>query len=293
MELGKIALNIADALIGNPVLKGLKVLCESKILSESDINTNSSNDQIKLKLKELYDEILNENADRLIIFIDELDRCKPDFSIKVLERIKHYINIDERVQVVFSINKNQLEHSVNKCYGSNFDSCNYLNRFFDLIFDLPEVDTSLYIFRNTGRNPDMDMLNLSGAAICSVVDYFHIPLRDINKYLSALDSVYERTRFSKNKDNDTYSFIFFTRLLPLILAIKFVDKNKYNMLISGEGSNLIENFWDNYQPNSTFEISTDLELYDLLFCSNNDSLNITNHDLKIEFLNYLNNPFGI
>ena len=51
----------------------------------------------------------------LIIFIDELDRCRPDFAIKMLENIKHIFDI-ERLQFVLVTNTNQIKASINHCY---------------------------------------------------------------------------------------------------------------------------------------------------------------------------------
>lgn len=47
------------------------------------------------KLKEFYDALveLAPEDGKLIVFVDELDRCKPTYAIKVLERIKHYFSV--------------------------------------------------------------------------------------------------------------------------------------------------------------------------------------------------------
>lgn len=43
----------------------------------------------------------------MVVFIDELDRCKPDYAIRLLERIKHYFG-DERITFVLSLNMDEL-----------------------------------------------------------------------------------------------------------------------------------------------------------------------------------------
>ena len=63
--------------------------------------------------------------------IDKSDRCKPTFAVHLLEQIKHYI-FDDRITFVFSINLEQLQHTIKQYYGADFDSCRYLDRFFDL-----------------------------------------------------------------------------------------------------------------------------------------------------------------
>lgn len=86
----------------------------------------------------LIKDIQEEKAEKLVIFIDELDRCKPSFAIEMLERIKHYFD-DERIIFVVSLNKEQLIHTISNYYGSEFDATRYLNRFFDISVNLPEI----------------------------------------------------------------------------------------------------------------------------------------------------------
>ena len=49
-----------------------------------------------------------KKGNRLIIMVDELDRCKPSYAVKLLERIKHYFTND-RITFVFSVNTYELE----------------------------------------------------------------------------------------------------------------------------------------------------------------------------------------
>ncbi|MDE6714380.1 MAG: KAP family NTPase, partial [Lachnospiraceae bacterium] len=97
-------------------------------------------DEIRDKVKEIFDSLIVENVEKLVIFIDELDRCRPSFAIEMLERIKHYFD-DDRIIFVASINREQLTHLISKYYGTNFDSTGYLDRFFDWNIYLPELDT--------------------------------------------------------------------------------------------------------------------------------------------------------
>lgn len=84
-----------------------------------------------------------EEVDRLellvFIFIDELDRCRPTFAIELLERVKHLFNVDG-IKFIVSTDSEQLVHSINGTYGTNFDGTTYLRRFFDETFRLPQAD---------------------------------------------------------------------------------------------------------------------------------------------------------
>lgn len=59
---------------------------------------------------------------RIIIFIDELDRCKPSYAVRLLEQIKHYM-CDERITFILAVNTAQLQHTIRHFYGSEFDAC--------------------------------------------------------------------------------------------------------------------------------------------------------------------------
>ncbi|TAF12665.1 MAG: hypothetical protein EAZ74_06875 [Alphaproteobacteria bacterium] len=73
----------------------------------------------------------------LIIFVDELDRCRPDFSLGILEILKHFFNVDG-VHFVLVTNKSYLESAVAGKYGFSGSSSEYLEKFYDfiVIFDL-------------------------------------------------------------------------------------------------------------------------------------------------------------
>ena len=76
----------------------------------------------------------------LIIFVDELDRCRPDYAVQMLERIKHFFSIDNII-FVLSIDKKVLCKSIEAVYGGlKIDTEAYLRRFVDIEFDLPEPD---------------------------------------------------------------------------------------------------------------------------------------------------------
>lgn len=114
---------------------------KEKFSGKDILSAVKTEEEIRDKVKEIFDSIIVENIQKLVIFIDELDRCRPNFAIEMLERIKHYFD-DDRIIFVASINREQLIHSISKYYGTNFDSTGYLDKFFDWNIYLPELDTS-------------------------------------------------------------------------------------------------------------------------------------------------------
>ncbi len=80
----------------------------------------------------------------LVVIIDELDRCRPNYAIKILEEIKHFFDIPNIVFII-SLHRGQLSKSVCSVYGNSFDSDEYLRRFFSRKYDLKEASTALLV----------------------------------------------------------------------------------------------------------------------------------------------------
>lgn len=100
------------------------------------INNYSKDKEITQKFKDAIQELLTkiDNEKPFVIFIDELDRCRPLYAIELLERVKHIFGIDGLI-FVLSIDKKQLSESIKSQYG-NIDTNSYLKRFIDLEFNL-------------------------------------------------------------------------------------------------------------------------------------------------------------
>ena len=75
----------------------------------------------------------------IVIVIDELDRCRPTYAVKLLEEIKHLFDVPGLV-FVMALHAEQLGHSVSGAYGSGFDGRAYLRRFIDRQYRLVEPD---------------------------------------------------------------------------------------------------------------------------------------------------------
>ena len=100
------------------------------------INNYSKDKEITQKFKDAIKALLEniDNSKPFVIFIDELDRCRPLYAIELLERVKHIFGIDGLV-FVLSIDKKQLSESIKSQYG-NIDANAYLKRFIDLEYNL-------------------------------------------------------------------------------------------------------------------------------------------------------------
>ena len=82
----------------------------------------------------------------LIFIVDELDRCLPEYAIKVLERLHHVFYGIPNSVMLLSIDKKQLNHTVQNIFGDSVNKEAYLAKFIDFTVNLNEgsIDEKLF-----------------------------------------------------------------------------------------------------------------------------------------------------
>lgn len=86
---------------------------------------------------EAFRDALIELTDdkKLVIVVDELDRCRPDYALNLLEVIKHFFDVPN-VHFVLGVNLKELANSVRARYGSNIEAEKYLQKFVSITMPL-------------------------------------------------------------------------------------------------------------------------------------------------------------
>ena len=180
-------------------------------------------EEIRERVKGIFNDIIVERAQKLIIFIDELDRCRPSFAIEMLERIKHYFD-DERVIFVVSLNKEQLIHTITNYYGSGFDATRYLNKFFDVNINLPAMDKyqkQTLEFSEQQTEGKFWLYKLAE----ELSDYYHLSLRDKLIYKSRIEAVPATT--GTYTSLESYFVLLFVASIILLDIIDIQEKKKF------------------------------------------------------------------
>lgn len=95
------------------------------------------------KLSDFVKTVRDNNKRPVVFFIDELDRCRPNFAIEILEKAKHLFSVSGFVFVI-AIDKKQIGHSIRSVYGQGMDVDGYLRRFIDFDYNLPNPDNRAY-----------------------------------------------------------------------------------------------------------------------------------------------------
>jgi hypothetical protein len=200
-----------------------------------------SSRDLRESIKDFFNSLLPEQGDKLIVFIDELDRCKPSFAVKLLERIKHYFS-NAKIIFVLSVNTHELQSTVKQYYGDEFDACRYLDRFFDIRVALPPVDLQRYYscvgFENTSYTYDM--------VAHEVIQQYNFGLREIAKYVRLI----KIAAYIPTHNNGRYDFSFsdgkglqfcLLVIVPIMIGLKMHDSTRYKNFTEGRDSSpLIE-----------------------------------------------------
>ncbi|CAM3618438.1 P-loop NTPase fold protein [Rouxiella silvae] len=92
--------------------------------------------------KTTLEEIHTESKKKTIFIIDELDRARPDYSLDLLEKVKHLFSV-RGVIFYLVMNRSQFEKSIEQRYGQ-IDSRTYLNKFVNYWTNLPKIKADPY-----------------------------------------------------------------------------------------------------------------------------------------------------
>ncbi|MCL2235018.1 MAG: KAP family NTPase [Defluviitaleaceae bacterium] len=194
-------------------------------------------ENIKEKVKEFINSLIEERGNRLVIFVDELDRCKPAYAIQLLERIKHYFD-DERIIFVFSVNLGQLQHTVKGYYGAGFDATRYLDKFFDLRISLPEINYEKYfnpgILSHWGLASDKQY-----ELVClTVIEHFKMPPRLVERYISLVRIANGSGFWYKDKLAHRFAISYF---VPVIIGLSVTDLDTCKLFLKGQDPGPLQN----------------------------------------------------
>lgn len=206
-------------------VKGTNVL--QKIREEKDGETIISN---------FLQSLLPEKGERLVVFVDELDRCNPSYAVKVLERIKHYF-ANERITFVFSVNTNELQHTIRKHYGDDFNATRYLDRFFDIRVELPQPDFERYLFSINFYHQG----SIFNAMCTAVINKFHLEMRGAAKFIRLANMAVPKYLREVSEMYQSASDICVSYIVPIVIGLKLTDIQAFEKFVNGEdGSSMME-----------------------------------------------------
>lgn len=87
------------------------------------------------------------NDKPIIILVDELDRCVPEYAVKVLERLHHLFENQSNIVVILAYDQLRLNHAIQNIYGIETDDVShFMKKFisFSLQLDSGEISDSFW-----------------------------------------------------------------------------------------------------------------------------------------------------
>jgi ABC-type cobalamin/Fe3+-siderophores transport system ATPase subunit len=105
---------------------------------EKEITLYEKNKQFQNEFKKIEDAILLNDKSKLIVFIDDLDRCEPENVLDLLSAIKLFFTYGTRTIYFCAIDKEAVNKAVIIRYGDVIKSNEYLEKIFDVSFNMPK-----------------------------------------------------------------------------------------------------------------------------------------------------------
>lgn len=170
---------------------------------------HAKKDKLALKaFKEHLSEFVSEiNNDKPIVFIiDELDRCRPDFALNLLEQLKHLFSV-KGITFLLVTNRNQLEESIRAKYGQGIDSINYLHKFINVWLSMPRSSSEYddngnqflqYALKVMKDDNEVVVNSETVSVLNDIVKFYQPSFREIERvlsYFSIISNMAGNTRY--------------------------------------------------------------------------------------------------
>lgn len=162
----------------------------------------------------------------LLVIIDELDRCAPDFAVQTFEIAKHLLNVPNTV-FLFTLDMQQMKSAVQKVYGNSINTDGYICKIFDYIAVLPAPDKGIYCHARLQAYTHLNEQLLYG-----VQSYIYwlvgseksMSLRDIDTFLQSIQIMYSHFLYKYHCVTAQFLYIF-------ILFLKYRYRDLYEKLL--------------------------------------------------------------
>lgn len=181
------------------------------------------------KVREKIDELANQGidgvADKIVIFVDELDRCRPDFSVRLLEQTKALFQ-SENIIVVSSSDSVQLSKAVAGMYGDGFDSAHFIERFFDARLLLTPVDS----YAVAKGKPYPKTSNRFDELVAELLGCHSLTIRDCMRLQKLEDA---RTYCNNDRSGSAKKMVTDCAFLPLLVFIQRDDQELFRRITRG------------------------------------------------------------
>ena len=230
--------------------------------------------------------IFAEASGRLIIFVDELDRCRPDYAMQVLECLRHLFDA-RGVLVVLTVNQEALNQAVGSLRG--LEGERYLRRFVDQTIWLPPPDkTSIKRFvqfqwNQTGLRDRVKETNYTNHMFETLLSRPDTSLRDLEQAAHRVAMVFASIPYGTDKTDWGDPWWAWEQAAMTLMILRETDKDLYQGFADGsvEVFDVAEALHDE-PPTTDTTILERMELA-LLVATRNGVSSIQNDDTRVKY----------
>ncbi|RXJ82437.1 P-loop NTPase fold protein [Arcobacter sp. F2176] len=212
-----ISLNLDDNDVEKDIGESIGNITASYV--EQYQESKKSISKFKESLQEFTNDIKESTEKPLVIFIDELDRCRPDYTIGVLETIKHFFNT-KNIIFILAVDRKALKNSVASVFSSEINVDNYLRKFVDISLNLPVRNIASYT-KNIANQTFSINCDRTINLFAEISALNNANLRTIEQTLS----FYKMIIITKNYESE-----YKRELLGFLIALKVYYPEKYQQL---------------------------------------------------------------
>lgn len=205
-------------------------------LIENRIKNHEANKNALDKFKgDLEKFIASEKP--ILFIIDELDRCRPDYALELLEQIKHLFSV-KNLHFLLVVNSKQLESSIKSKYGNEINAHEYLQKFITLTLELPKKLSKYSNYNETFMDWALDkMLNKDEKirnselieTMKEIAKFYNLSFRKIERILSNIAIIH-------NMSPNTKYYMYYQVSMAFICFIKVENPEVFQLLKNEKSS---------------------------------------------------------
>jgi hypothetical protein len=105
---------------------------------KSELSLYEKNRKFQENFTKIEDAILKNTNKKLLVFVDDLDRCEPENVLNLLAAIKLFFTYGQNTIYFCALDKEAVTKAVTLQYGDVIKSDEYLEKVFDISFTMPK-----------------------------------------------------------------------------------------------------------------------------------------------------------
>ena len=225
--------------------------------------------ELSEKVQKYINNVSKTTNSKILLIIDELDRCKPTFALELLESVKTLFN-NENIATLYSVNTSELSKTVSTFYGQGLDGNRYLQRFYDFTFPLKYVPPTIYVKQFPIGERSSHFIS---AVSQDFANFYKLALRDQNLFYSSMGELMDIK--TPNFADETSFGLIKCVAVPLIAGIKFYKFEDYYKIVKNNDYEIFKSYLVNCEQAINIIVSK-------IFARTN--LDKVNDDIREQFI---------